>query len=207
VTRDPASSITVAPGGRQADPSLPLVTVDLDGVLAAPPLGLNLTARGPAPPDEAGARVGRLRRWLWPAEAVRYIGRWPMPGARAFLAACAPHLRLVVVSARGTPSLACTRRWLRGAGLLPYLDGIALRSDPHQPSYAFKAEAVAALDAIRHVDDDGRTAVYVHRHTGRPVVLIAWRQNVGVYPPGIERVPNLKAAAALLRAMPEIATS
>lgn len=191
-------TVTVAPGGRQSDPALPLVTVDLDGVLAAPPFSWNLTAHGPALPGNSVVGAAFIRRCLWPAEAVRYIGRRAMPGARSFLATCAPSVRLVVVSARGTPSLGWTRRWLRRAGLLTYLDGIALRSDPCQPSHAFKAEAVLALNAIRHVDDDGRTAVYVHHHTGRPVVLLAWRQNAGVYPPGIERVADLRAAARLI---------
>jgi hypothetical protein len=191
-------STIVAPGGRTGDPALPLVTVDLDGVLAVPLFGWNLTAHRPAMPDGAPPRGRMLKGWLWPAETVRYVGRGVMPGARAFLHACAPWYRLVLLSARGRPSLAWTRRWLRRAGLLPYLDGIALRADPHQPSYAFKAAAVAALDAAYHVDDDGRTAVYVHRHTGRPVLLIDWPRNAGACPPGIDRVPDLAAAAAFL---------
>ncbi len=195
-----AAAVTVAPGGRTSDPTLPLVTIDLDGVLAVPLLGWNLAARGPVMPAGPSMSGSRLKGWLWPGEAVRYLGRGVIPGARAFLHACAPRYRLVLLSARGVPSLAWTRRWLRRAGLLSYLDGIALRADPRQPSYAFKAAAVAALDAARHVDDDGRTAVYIHHHTGRPVVLIAWPQNAGVYPPGIERVPDLAAAAALLAA-------
>jgi hypothetical protein len=193
-------SAAVAPGGRISDPTLPLVTVDLDGVLALPPFGWNLTAHRPVMPGGASTRGSRLKRWLWPGEAVRYAGRAVMPGARAFLDACAPYYRLVLLSARGRPSLAWTRRWLGNAGLLPYLDGIALRADPRQPSYAFKAEAVAALGAAYHVDDDGHTAVYIHHHTGCPVVLITWPGNAGVCPPGVERVPNLAAAAAWLTA-------
>jgi len=195
-----SAPVTVAPGGRAGDPALPLVTIDLDGVLALPLFGWNVTAHRPMMPDGAPPRGSRLKGWLWLGEAVRYAGRGVMPGARAFLHACAPRYRLVLLSARGLPSLAWTRRWLRRAGLLPYLDGIALRADPRQPAYAFKAEAVAALGAARHVDDDGRTAVYVHHHTGRPVVLIAWPRNAGVCPPGIDRVPDLAAAAALLTA-------
>ena len=192
--------VSVAPGGRTGDPTLPLVTVDLDGVLAVPPFGWNLTAHGPAMPDGRSPRGARLKDWLWPAETVRYVGRAVMPGARAFLHACAPRYRLVLLSARGRPSMSWTRRWLSRAGLLPYLVGIALRTDPRQPSYAFKADAVTALDAAFHVDDDGRTAVYIHRHTGRPVLLITWPRNAGTFPPGIDRVPDLAAAAAFLTA-------
>src|SRR5687767_2765920 len=74
-----------------------MVTIDMDGVLSEPLLGMNVTARGPVSPPEGAHAPSRLKGWLWPAESVRYFGRRSMPGAEAFLRELAPHYRLVLV--------------------------------------------------------------------------------------------------------------
>lgn len=185
-------------GGRRGDSRLSLITVDLDGVLCEPPLGLNLTTHGAVLSEDQPAPVGRLKRWAWRTESVRYYGRRRMPGADDFLRTLAPHFRLYLVTARGLPSARHTRGWLKHNGLWRYLDGLVFRTGPELPPYAFKAETVAALQPAWHVDDDGRTAMHVAAHSGRPVLLIGWPGNQGTYPDRIVRVSNLADGAAYL---------
>ena len=193
-----ATDLRILRGGATADPALPLITVDMDGVLSEPLFGWNPTAHGPVSPPDVVPAPNRMQRWLWPAERVRYVGRRSMPGAPAFLAALAPHFRLLLLTARGRPSATHSRGWLKRKGLWRYLDGLVFRAGPLIPSYAFKADAVGQLAPAWHVDDDGRTAVHVAAQTHRPVVLIAWPGNVGQYPEGVFRVADLGAAARFL---------
>jgi hypothetical protein len=193
-------SYALLPGGGDRHIDLPLVTVDLDGVLCRPPFGWNVTARGPVEPPDVPrtGRLDRVRGLAWRAEPFRYSGRRGMPGARPFLEALHPRFRLVLVTARGVPAAESTRRWLEQRGLLPYLDGLAFRADPHRPATYYKADAVAGLHAAWHVDDDGRTAMTVMRLSGVPVVVVAWPRNAGEYPAGVSRVASLGAAAQFL---------
>jgi uncharacterized HAD superfamily protein len=188
----------VLSGGKRGDSSLPLITVDLDGVLCEPPLGFNLTAHGAVLGPETVLSPGRLKRWAWRTEPLRYFGRRLMPGADAFLRELAPHFRLYLVTARGRPAARRTRAWLERNGLWRYLDGLVFREGPEMPPYQFKAGAIAALQPWWHIDDDGRTAMHVAQRSGRPVLLIAWPGNVGAYPQGIVRVESLAAGAAYL---------
>lgn len=187
-------------GGKQGDPNLPLITVDLDGVICEPPLGINITSYGPVVPPETIPPIGRMRRWMWRTEPLRYYGRRRMPGSREFLEALGPYFCLYLVTARGRPAALRTRAWLERNGLWRYLDGLVFRSGPELPPYEFKAATVTALQPVWHVDDDGRTAVHVAARSGRPVLLIAWPRNAGIYPDGIVRVSNLAAGAAFLLA-------
>jgi hypothetical protein len=185
-------------GGRRGDSRLPLVTVDLDGVLCEPPLGLNLTTHGAVMSEDKPAPMGRLKRWTWRTESVRYYGRRRMPGAEDFLRTLAPHFRMYLVTARGLPSARHTRGWLKHNRLWGYLDGLVFRAGPEMPPYQFKAETVAMLQPAWHVDDDGRTAMHVASRGGRPVLLIGWPGNEGTYPDRIVRVPSLADGAAYL---------
>ncbi|MGD9895134.1 MAG: hypothetical protein AB7R89_11480 [Dehalococcoidia bacterium] len=194
-------------GGRHGDPNLPLITVDLDGVLSEPPLGLNLTSRGAElAPDDVPA-LGRFKRLAWQTEPIRYYGRRQMSGAAAFLQQLSPHFRLYLVTARGLPAARHTRGWLEHNGLWRYLDGLIFRAGPERRPYQFKAETVAALQPFWHVDDDGRTAMHVASRSGRPVLLIAWPGNAGVYPNLIVRVRGLAAGATYLLRQKEDASS
>lgn len=192
--------IPIVPGGRGVDDGRPVVTVDLDGVLCEPPLGWNFTAHGPVMPVEHPPSKGRLKRLMWPSESVRYMGRRAMPGARQFVEDLSIRYRVLIVTARGAPALPWTRRWLTRAGIWPFIDGLVFRMDPRQPSYVFKALAAGAIEPAWHVEDDGRTAVYVHAQAHRPVALIAWRRNAGEYTRGVVRVTDLAAAARLILA-------
>lgn len=189
----------VLPAGRRGDAALSLITVDMDGVLCEPPLGRNITAHGPIAPPEVLPPPSRMKRLLWYTEPVRYIGRRCMPGAERFLRELAADYRLILVTARGRAAAPWTRRWLRRSGLWPYLDGLAFRIDPQQPPYAYKAATVAQLRPAWHIEDDGRTAMHVAHKAGCPVVLLAWPQNAGEYPPEIHRVAGFPAALRLLR--------
>jgi uncharacterized HAD superfamily protein len=185
-------------GGKRGDPNLPLITVDLDGVLCEPPLGFNLTARGPVMAADVTRPLGRFKRWMWRTEPLRYYGRRRMAGADAFLRDLSPHFRLYLVTARGRAAALHTRAWLERNGLWRYLDGLVFRAGPEMPPHAFKAETIAAFQPAWHVDDDGRTAMHVADRSGRPVLLIAWPRNVGTYPERIVRVPSLADGAAFL---------
>jgi hypothetical protein len=188
----------VLTGGRRGQPGLPLVTVDLDGVLCEPPLGFNLTTHGAVMSEDKPKPAGRLKRWAWRTEAIRYFGRRRMPGADTFLRRLAPHCRLYLLTARGLPSARHTRGWLEHNGLWRFLDGLVFRVGPELPPYTFKAEAVAALQPVWHIDDDGRTAMHIASRSGRPVVLIGWPGNEGTYPEGIVRVAGLAEGASYL---------
>lgn len=188
----------ILPGGREPDAALPLVTVDMDGVLCQPLLGWNATAHGPVTAPERVPPSGRLKRWLWQTERVRYIGRRRMAGADGFLRTLAPHYRLYLLTARGMPFGLRAQGWLKRNRMWESLSGLVFREGPEQPPYAFKAAVVGALAPGWHVDDDGRTALEVWRETNRPVLLIAWPQNAGLYPTGITRVDGLAGAARYL---------
>lgn len=196
-----SQSVPVLSGGRRGDPSLPLVTIDMDGVLCQPLFGWNATAQGAVvPPESAGAasRQSRLKQLLWAGEAFRYAGRKGMPGSEAFLRHIGAYYRLILVTARGRPAADWSRRWLQRQGLWRHLDGLAFRTDPHQSSYEFKAATVGALGAVWHIEDDGRTAMHVCAKTATRVLLIAWPQNEGEYPECIRRLPDLASAATYL---------
>jgi hypothetical protein len=188
----------ILPGGRRPDTSLPLVTVDMDGVLCQPLFGWNATAHGPVAAPESVPPLGRRQRWLWLTETVRYLGRRRMPGADGFLRALAPHYRLILVTARGQPWAHRAEGWLERNRMWESLAGLVFREGPEQPPYAFKAAVVGALAPAWHVDDDGRTALEVWRKASRPVILIAWPQNAGLYPSGVIRVEGLAGAARYL---------
>jgi len=142
-------------GDRRDDAGLPLVTVDLDGVLCEPPLGLNLTTHGAVMSEDKRTRVGWLKRCVWRTEPIRYYGRRRMRGADAFLRQLAPHCRLYLVTARGVPSARHTRGWLKHNGLWRYLDGLVFRANlhfwrklHHRPARVIYGSAVSSVAAL-----------------------------------------------------------
>ena len=179
--------------GRDA---LPLLTLDLDGVICAPLIGLNLGISRrfldpDAPPPPARVVPGWVR---WPADHLRFDPRRPLPGVADALRELREGHRLVVLTGRRSSP----RHWLRWHGLDALLDGVVTNDGP-LPSPHYKLAAIDALAASAHIDDDGRTAqLLAERSSARPF-LRDWPGNRALpYHPRVERVADLAALAALL---------
>lgn len=175
---------------------LPLLTLDFDGVICRPILGMNVgiqrTFLDPAAPPPP-ARV--YPRWLnAPIDHLRFDFRSPMPGVHEALRALATARRLIIVTGRRTQPT----WWLRRHGL----DGLVERvvvNDTGLKSPHFKLEALRALGAEEHVDDDPRTAQLLAEATGTRVFLCDWPQNRDLpYDARVDRVRDLHDLATRL---------
>ena len=175
---------------------LPLLTLDFDGVICAPPFGVNLgISRRFLDPHERPHRAVVPPRWLaWPLDHARFDLRRPLPGVAAALARLREVRRLTVVTGRrSSPG-----HWLRWHGLEGLLDGVVVNTT-WLPSPHFKLGALIVLEAAEHIDDDGRTAqLLAERGPARPYVR-DWPRNRDLpYHERVERVADLGALAALL---------
>ena len=190
----------------------PLLSFDLDGVLAAPPLGRNFTIerRVELAPAEAGAG-GWAGRPLEPDPRpslydrfmiqtyfrVRYRGREAIPGAREAIAAAAGRYRVIVLTARNWRGRKATEAWLRKNGMLEQVERVVMNNSALS-SARFKERAAQQLGVTRHVEDDAATAALLAR-AGVAVDLIDWPGNRGLpFPEGVSRRGDL---AALVRAL------
>jgi phosphoglycolate phosphatase-like HAD superfamily hydrolase len=193
-----------------SQPTAPILTLDLDGVIVRPPLGWNvaISRRLDVPPLPATVRRvdtstrWRERYWLLRSgfEIARYSGRSPLPGVRGALAALAERRRLVVLSGRRWVVRPLVWRWLRRHGLAPYVAEVYL-NDVHLPSAQYKLHTLQYLGATEHVDDDGATAYYLARHGGVTVYLCDWPRHRGLpYPPSVQVVRGLPDVARRLDA-------
>lgn len=175
---------------------LPLLTLDLDGVICAPPFGVNLgISRRFFKPGERPHRAVVPPRWLsWPIDHLRFDLRRPLPGVAEALQRLSEVRRLAVLTGRRSSPV----HWLRWHGLDAYLDD-AYWNVTWLPSPHFKAGAVIVLEAAEHIDDDGRTAqLIVDRSEVRSFVR-DWPRNRDLpYHERVERVADLGALADLL---------
>ena len=175
---------------------LPVLSLDLDGVICAPLIGANLGVSrtfldAHATPPRASVVPGWVR---WPADHLRFDLRRPLPGVREALRALRETHRLVVVTGRRSSP----RHWLRWHGLASPLDGLIFNSTELRSAH-YKLAVSEALEAVAHIDDDGPTAQLIaERGSARPI-LRDWPRNRGLpYHPRVERVADLPALAALL---------
>ena len=173
----------------QSRESLPLLTIDLDGVICAPILGRNVgihrTFLDPeAPPPVAS----RPPRWLGdPLDWLRFEVRRPLPEAREALSRLHRIRRVVVLTGRRS----APRGWLRRYGLSSYVDDVLINVT-HRASPHYKLEAIARLGAAEHVDDDGRTAQLLAQRSEARVYLRDWPRNRDLdFHAGVIRVDNL----------------
>jgi hypothetical protein len=199
------------PAARQDDmDALPILGLDLDGVLVRPPLGWNMAisrrlALPPLPAEVPPLRLDtRWQRSYWLAragfEVARYLGRRPLPGVAEALAALATVRRLEVVSSRRWLVRPLVRRWLERHGLAPYIAAIHLNDRPLRGPQ-FKLWLLRDRGIAEHVDDDGATAFYLASRGIATVYLCDWPRNRGLpYPAGVRRVRGLPDVAALLAA-------
>ena len=176
---------------------LPLLTIDMDGVICQPPFGRNLGIhRDFLDPDAPPIRARVPSRWFKRiVDPLRFELRRPLPGAREALAELRGLRTLLLLTGRRSPP----DRWLRRHGFAPLLDGVvinetALRS-PH-----FKLAAIAELGASEHIDDDGRTVQLLAQRSQAQPYLRDWPRNRALpYDERVRRVADLGALAALLR--------
>lgn len=173
----------------------PLLTLDLDGVICSPPLGVNLGIhRGFLDPraDPSTARVPP--RWFSSLiDPARFGLRRPLPGTRAALARLARQRRLIVLTGRrSSPG-----RWLARHGLAGFVEAVRINegslSSPH-----YKLALVEELGASEHIDDDPRTAQLLAERASCRVFLRDWPRNRSLpYAPGVTRVADLGEFARL----------
>ena len=184
----------------------PLLSFDLDGVLAAPPLGHNFAIqRRLNLPSQAVVTRPTLQLDPRPSLRdllliqtyfrIRYRGREPMPGAQAAAAAAVTRYRVIVLTARNWRGRKATEAWLSRHGILEHVERVVLNNTT-LASARFKERAVQQLGVTRHVEDDAATAALVAR-AGVEVDLIDWPRNRGLAFP--ERVTRHASLAALAR--------
>ena len=179
-------------------PALPLLTLDLDGVICRPILGLNLGIQQTfldldAPPTPA--RV--YPRWLnEPLDHLRFDLRSPMPVVIEALRALRMVRRVMILTGRRT----LPTWWLRWHGLSDLVDRVMV-NDTALKSPHFKLRALRALGVDEHADDDPRTAQLIAQGSSTRVFLCDWPRNRALdYDPHVQRVRDLRDLATRLTA-------
>lgn len=194
-------------GEEKKSVGLPEMTVDMDGVLCRPVLGVNFVISRDIqhPPDVQRVRhtrsIPRTLRWLDArlGQGVRYGWRMPMPQVADGLSALAEMRRLILLSGRPETARKTTEQWLIRHGLRDYFSEIVL-NDRGLSNAAFKLSTTRERGIMQHVDDDGRVAYFLAKDAPRTVFLIAWPKNDGLpYPATVYRVSNLTEAATKVR--------
>ena len=171
-----------------------LLTFDMDGVLCRPPFGFN-PGTGKGKRRDASGKRGIL----WATESWRYHLRRPMPGAIDGFRALNEKFECAVVTARGGPAEALTRRWFeRYLGFVP-----DLHVRPHwgETSAQYKARKMQELQPLAHFEDDPFTAAWVAELVPH-VFLVDWPRNHTLSGANIHRVSRLGEALAVLASGP-----
>lgn len=184
---------------------LPVVSFDLDGVLAVWPFGINpgissrLKRVPPLPPDvdrlyDATSSTSRFRAAL---EWLRFAWRRPDPDARAVLKALRGRARVVITTGRSASGRSALDGWLRRHDLADYVDAVHM-SPKTLSTRQHKLATLRRIGARVHVDDDP-TAVWYLAENGidRPV-LREWPKTAGTnIPPGVPRIRRLTELLSL----------
>ena len=187
--------------------SPPIISFDLDGVLASPPFGWNPTlnrdvslqpiaAAKPRPARRAGAFDAILSRTWY---ALRYAGRDVRPGALEAVQAAAQRHTVIVLTGRSERGRRQTQAWLDANGFSPHIDELVM-NDGARPSARHKEHVLAvrfvARKVVLHADDDAATAALLAR-CGIPVALLDWPRNRELaFPAGVTRYADMGNAAA-----------
>jgi len=194
----------------------PLLSVDIDGVLARPPFGLTATMNRdvslspdprPISEDEPSGPDWFDRIMAASYYRVRYGGRSPMPGAVDTLAAARDAgYRMIALTGRDWRGRASTERWLARQGMLAFFEAVHMNSSGRCgrrfPSARFKEAVCEQLGVQRHIDDDPATAALLSRN-GVTVDLIEWPRSRGLaLPDSVTRRRDMGALATELRAQP-----
>lgn len=167
-----------------------VVTLDLDGVICRPPLGIN-PGRG-----IHKSRYGEgSKSLLWRTERWRYAGRKPMPWAAEGLRLFMQEFDCQVVSARSEDARAYTERWF--ANRIGFVPTLNLRPDWREKPAQFKVRRIQELGAVAHFEDDPHTARWVAELIPH-VFLVDWWRNRWLSAPNVYRIRSLAEALPLL---------
>jgi uncharacterized HAD superfamily protein len=180
--------------------SLPVITIDFDGVICNPPFGVNLGITTAFLDPTAPPRPARVPpRWLGDTlDHLRFDFRRPLPEAAAALALLHQRRQVVILTGRRSSPIP----WLRRHRLDGYVDDIKINEGPLRSAH-HKLEWIERLEAREHVDDDGRTAQLLAERTAATVYLRDWPRNRGApYANGVVRVADLGTVAARIEAGP-----
>ena len=194
----PAALNATAPASARA--SLPVLTIDMDGVFCRPFFGWNVGISSDFLDPDAEPRPARVSpRWVrTPLDTLRFNPRRPLPDARTGLARLREVRQLVVVTGRRT----YPRWWLRRHGLSDLFDRVMVNETPLRSPH-YKLEALDRLGAAEHIDDDPRTAQLLAQRSRTRVFLRTWPTNAGTeLDPRVQRVRDLHDLADRLGAPP-----
>ena len=186
----------------------PVISFDLDGVLAAPPFNWNpainrdLTLMPIEQPLDAPPRVLRpvdrllARSWY----QLRYVARRTRPGALDAVRAAARNHSVIVLTGRSVRGRRQTQAWLEREGFASHLNGLIANAS-RLNSVRHKERALVSLDVAVHIDDDAATAALLARR-GIPVALLDWPRNRNLaFPAGVTRYTDMDELAAAIAAM------
>lgn len=180
--------------------SLPILTVDMDGVFCRPFFGWNVGVSDafldPTEPPRPASVPPRWVRRVW--DPLRFNPRRPMPDAKSALQRLAEVRRLVVVTGRRSyPTW-----WLRRHGLLDLFDRVMVNETTLRSPH-YKLEALHLMGAVEHIDDDPRTVQLLAQRSSAQIYLRTWPTNRdAAVDPRVTRVEDLHELADLLGAPP-----
>lgn len=170
-----------------------MVTFDVDGVLSRPPFGINPGSGRNKARDTPGRR-----NLLWMTERWRYMGRRPMPGARAGFLAVAEFADCRVVSARSEEARGRLEGWFaKYFGVVPE---IHLRPSWRETSAQYKVRKLQELGSMAHFEDDPHTAEWLAELLPR-VYLVDWSRNRWLAHDNIVRIKRISEAIPSLAAL------
>ena len=184
----------------------PLISFDLDGVLANPPLGWNpainrdvsLQPNAQSPPactPLPDDRLGTLLTHTW--YRLRYVLRPPRPGALHAVRAAARGHEVIVLTGRHERGRRQTQAWLDQHGFSPFLSDLVMNIG-RLGSARYKEAVLSDRAVMLHADDDAATAALLARN-GITVALLDWPRNRGLeYPAGVTRYRHMEELAAEL---------
>ena len=180
---------------KQKNTLKPVLTFDLDGVLCAPILGLNVGLNrnfldpGIVPP--AANIPPDWWRVIW--DRIRFEARRPMSDAAKYLDTLQHDYSLILVTGRRTsPS-----NWLKRNELFSYFSEIIWNTTNFQSAH-YKLNTLSRLHPIAHFEDDPRTSELLAQ-SGMTVFLRDWPKNRNLqFNHGIIRIDSLADATELL---------
>lgn len=177
---------------------LPVMTIDLDGVVCAPIVGLNWgIQRTFLDPEAPPPRARVWPRWSGaPLDHLRFDLRRPVRDARAALERLSRQRRVVLLTGRRSdPSY-----WLRWYGLREFYSEIVINRGPLKSPH-HKLEQVERLGAVEHVEDDPRTAQLIAQRSNVVVYLRDWPRNRDLdLDPAVRRFGSMTELADLVEA-------
>ena len=182
-----------------------LWSFDLDGVLAAPPLGWNPAINRDVSLEPIDSELNlqqpgnRLVDWLLEASwyRARYLLRPPREGAIDAVRAAAARGRVIVLTGRHERGRRQTEAWLDRHGFSPFIDALVMNGSSLK-SARYKEANLRARGAALHVDDDAATAALLARN-GVRVGLVSWPRNRDLeFPELVIRCEDLDSVRLLI---------